>query len=173
LIPCHPQTTQEMEVGRSWVQGQPRPTQWDSVSKTKYKTKGLAVWHMPSMQRLWVPFPASQKQNRTKNLTGWKLLDQKVHFRAFNPCCWMPWEQKYHLYTYGGLWPQCSETHFYLVGLVFELRTLCLQSSTLPLESSSPFCSGYFGHGVSRTIFPGWPQISVLPISASQLNPPS
>jgi hypothetical protein len=34
-------------------------------------------------------------------------------------------------------------------------------------HSSSSFCSGYFGDGVLGTICPGWPQIKILPISAS------
>jgi hypothetical protein len=36
-------------------------------------------------------------------------------------------------------------------------------------HTSSPFCSGYFGDGVSRTICPGWPQTTSLPISVSQV----
>jgi hypothetical protein len=48
-----------------------------------------------------------------------------------------------------------------LVGLGFELRASCLQTS--------PFCSGYFGDGVSRTIFLGWSQTAILLMSASQV----
>jgi hypothetical protein len=33
---------------------------------------------------------------------------------------------------------------------------------------SSPFCSGYFGDRASQTICLGWPQTSILPISASK-----
>jgi hypothetical protein len=36
-------------------------------------------------------------------------------------------------------------------------------------HTSSPFCSGCFGDEVSQTICPGWPQTSILPISASQV----
>jgi hypothetical protein len=36
-------------------------------------------------------------------------------------------------------------------------------------HTSSPFCCGYFGDRVSRNICPGWPQIVILLISASQV----
>jgi hypothetical protein len=36
-------------------------------------------------------------------------------------------------------------------------------------HTSSPFCSGYFGDGVLRTICLGWLQTLILLISASQL----
>jgi hypothetical protein len=41
--------------------------------------------------------------------------------------------------------------------------------STTLSHTCSPFCSGYFGDGVSWTICLGWPQTSILPISASQV----
>jgi hypothetical protein len=34
-------------------------------------------------------------------------------------------------------------------------------------QSSSPFCSGYFGDGISGMICPGCSQTVILPISAS------
>jgi hypothetical protein len=34
-------------------------------------------------------------------------------------------------------------------------------------HTSSPFCSGYFGDGVSWTICLGWPWTAVLPVSVS------
>jgi hypothetical protein len=37
------------------------------------------------------------------------------------------------------------------------------------VQTASPFCPGYFGDGVSQTICLGWPQTSILPISASQV----
>jgi hypothetical protein len=37
-------------------------------------------------------------------------------------------------------------------------------------QSSNPFCSGYFGDGILQTVFPDWPQISILLISASQVD---
>jgi hypothetical protein len=62
------------------------------------------------------------------------------------------------------------------VGLGFEFRAWCLQSrcsqsrhSTTWATLPRPFFSGYFGDGVSRTICRGWPQTSILPISASQV----
>jgi hypothetical protein len=36
-------------------------------------------------------------------------------------------------------------------------------------HTSNPFCSGYFGDGVSVTISLGWPETSILLISASQV----
>jgi hypothetical protein len=38
-------------------------------------------------------------------------------------------------------------------------------------NTSSPFCSSYFGdgRGVSWTVFPGWPWIVILLISTSQV----
>jgi hypothetical protein len=50
----------------------------------------------------------------------------------------------------------------------FELRALGLQSRRLS-HTFSPFCSGYFGDGISQTIWLGWPQILLLLISASQV----
>jgi hypothetical protein len=47
---------------------------------------------------------------------------------------------------------------------VLANRTLYLLSHT-----SSPFCSGYFGDGASKTISPGWPGTSILQILASQI----
>jgi hypothetical protein len=35
--------------------------------------------------------------------------------------------------------------------------------------TSSPFCFGYFGDRVSRTVCPVWPQTSILLISVSQI----
>jgi hypothetical protein len=37
-------------------------------------------------------------------------------------------------------------------------------------HTSSPLCSGYFGDGVLGTICLGWPQTTILPISASQIS---
>jgi hypothetical protein len=36
-------------------------------------------------------------------------------------------------------------------------------------HTSSPFCSGYFGAGVSRTICQGWTQTLIFLISVSQV----
>jgi hypothetical protein len=58
-----------------------------------------------------------------------------------------------------------THTHTFLVELGFELKEtlFCLK------HASSPFCSSYFGDGVLRSIFLGWPGTSILPISASQV----
>jgi hypothetical protein len=52
----------------------------------------------------------------------------------------------------------------------------CIQGFTLAKQvlyhfshTSSPFCSGYFGDGISWNICQCWPQTSILPISASQI----
>jgi hypothetical protein len=37
-------------------------------------------------------------------------------------------------------------------------------------HNNSAFCSGYLGDGVLQTICPGWPQTSILPLSASQVT---
>jgi hypothetical protein len=36
-------------------------------------------------------------------------------------------------------------------------------------HTSSPFCSGYFGDGVSQTVCPGWLPTEILLISDSQV----
>jgi hypothetical protein len=54
---------------------------------------------------------------------------------------------------------------FFLVGLGFELSAWWAQYHLS--HTSSPFCSGYFGDGVSRSICPGWSQTSILSVSAS------
>jgi hypothetical protein len=59
---------------------------------------------------------------------------------------------------------------FFLVRLGFELRATLAKKAVYHLSHTSiPFCSGYFEDGISRTIFPGWPQTSILPISALQV----
>jgi hypothetical protein len=46
----------------------------------------------------------------------------------------------------------CSPAFFFfLVGLGFELGASCLQSRS---STSSPFCSGYFGDEISKTLCP-------------------
>jgi hypothetical protein len=59
---------------------------------------------------------------------------------------------------------------FFLVGLGFELRVLCLQSRHTTTWTTPPvhFCSGYFGDGVSAIICPDWLGNLILLISASQ-----
>jgi hypothetical protein len=56
---------------------------------------------------------------------------------------------------------------FFLVGLMFELRT-SLSQSRCSITRATPFSADYFGDGVSRTTWPGWPQTEILPISAFQ-----
>jgi hypothetical protein len=64
---------------------------------------------------------------------------------------------------------------FYLIS-VFNFFGVWTQGFMLIKEAfyhlshtSSPFCSGYFGDGISRTICLGWPWISILLILASQI----
>jgi hypothetical protein len=62
-------------------------------------------------------------------------------------------------------------THFFLLGLGFELRPLCLQSRH-SLASATPavhFALVIFRRWGLRTICLGWPQTLILPISASQV----
>jgi hypothetical protein len=47
--------------------------------------------------------------------------------------------------------------------------TLAEQALYCLSHTSSPFCSGYFGDGVSRAICLSWPRTAILPISASQV----
>jgi hypothetical protein len=69
----------------------------------------------------------------------------------------MIWGQKNNFFFFGstaGVWTQ---------GLMFAKQAL------YPLSHIySPFCSGYFGDGVSWTAYSGWPQTVILLISASQ-----
>jgi hypothetical protein len=44
---------------------------------------------------------------------------------------------------------------FFFVGLGFDTQGLS--------HTSSPFCSGYFGDGVSQIICLAWPQTMILP----------
>jgi hypothetical protein len=41
---------------------------------------------------------------------------------------------------------------FHFLGLGFQIQSLILAKQALYHLTSSPFCSGYFGDGVSRTI---------------------
>jgi hypothetical protein len=56
---------------------------------------------------------------------------------------------------------------YILMGMGFELREK--QALYHLSHSFCPFCSGYFGGGVSRTVRLGWPPTMVLLISASQV----
>jgi hypothetical protein len=60
---------------------------------------------------------------------------------------------------------------FFLVGLEFELRALQLQSRYSTTYTTPPvhFALVILEMGVSGTIYLGWPQTSILPISASQV----
>jgi hypothetical protein len=60
---------------------------------------------------------------------------------------------------------------FCLVRLGFELRALCFQNMcSITWGTSCSFSSGYFGDGVSRTIWAGLELCTVLPISAFQVT---
>jgi hypothetical protein len=64
------------------------------------------------------------------------ILSMKVELLFF----WWDWDLN------SGLWP--------------------FKAGAIPLEyTSSPFCPGYFGDGVSWTICLGWPWTLILPIS--------
>jgi hypothetical protein len=52
----------------------------------------------------------------------------------------------------------------FLWDFVLAKQGLCHWSYT-----PSPFCSGYFGDGISGTIYLDWLWTSILPISASQV----
>jgi hypothetical protein len=70
------------------------------------------------------------------------------------------WEERkeffiLYLFWWDEVWTQ---------GFTLSKQVFCLLSHT-----SSPHSSGYFGAGVSWTIYPGWPQTSILLISASQV----
>jgi hypothetical protein len=71
--------------------------------------------------------------------------------------------------------PQCHRAGFFFggVGPLFELRASHLQSRFKLYglnHTSSPFCPGYVGDGVWQTASPGWPQITIFPISVSQVT---
>jgi hypothetical protein len=62
--------------------------------------------------------------------------------------------------------------HFFS-GISFKLTALCLQSrcyTTCTRPSALPFCSGYFGDGVSQNMFMGWHQNMILLFSSSQVD---
>jgi hypothetical protein len=68
-----------------------------------------------------------------------------------------------------------SQLEFWMDVFVFDKTGVWTQDFALANQAlyclshtSSPFCSGYFGDGVSWTICPGWPCTAILPMSASQ-----
>jgi hypothetical protein len=71
--------------------------------------------------------------------------------------------------------PECQELLIAFSLFVCFVRTgvwtqdfvLAKQEFNHLSHNSSPFCSGYFRDGVSRTICPGWPWTKALLISAS------
>jgi hypothetical protein len=56
------------------------------------------------------------------------------------------------------------------IGIWTEDFALTKQTFYSLSHTSSPFCSGYFGDGISWTICPGWLQTMILLISASQVS---
>jgi hypothetical protein len=71
--------------------------------------------------------------------------------------------------------PLQSKNLFFVVvvvgrGLELSFHLCACKASALQIEPpSSPFCSGYFGDEVSRTICSSWSQTSTLLITASQV----
>jgi hypothetical protein len=75
-------------------------------------------------------------------------------FKIFSICCYL-----FILFWGEGWdWVLNSELHTFAKNALYHLSC-----------TSSPFCSGYFGGGISETISLGWPQSVILPISASQV----
>jgi hypothetical protein len=74
-------------------------------------------------------------------------------FSAEVPICHSPWNL-----------PVAHIEGFWTQGFVLAKQALCSSSHT-----SSSFCSGYFGNGMSWTICSGWPWATILLISASQV----
>jgi hypothetical protein len=59
---------------------------------------------------------------------------------------------------------------YFLVGLGFEVSFALAKEVLYCLShTSSSFCSGYFGAGISQMICLGWPHAMILQISASQV----
>jgi hypothetical protein len=58
---------------------------------------------------------------------------------------------------------------FYGTGVWTQSFMLAKQALYCLSHTSSPFCSGYFGDGVLRTVCPGWPWTMILSISASKV----
>jgi hypothetical protein len=67
-------------------------------------------------------------------------------------------------------WTNEKKNFFFLggTGVWTQGSTLVKQALYHLHQTPSPFCSGYFGNGVSQTICPGWPQTAILQISASK-----
>jgi hypothetical protein len=61
----------------------------------------------------------------------------------------------------------CYSFHFILL-LIFFPWDWSLNSG-LRACKAGPSCSGYFRHGVSRTLCPGWPRASILLVSVCQV----
>jgi hypothetical protein len=58
----------------------------------------------------------------------------------------------------------CGGTAVWTQGFVLAEQVLYHSCHT-----SGPFCSGYFGDGVSWAFCPSWPQTAILLVSASQV----
>jgi hypothetical protein len=78
----------------------------------------------------------------------------------------LPWKNAIYKCSLGVLF--VSVWFWVLVGLRFEFRA-CKAALYHLSHTSSPFCSGCFGDGVSRKICLGWLQTLIFSMSASQV----
>jgi hypothetical protein len=105
-------------------------------------------------------------------------VGEEVYIRAANRCrLFFPiWHTDTRtrtiIYLTKILWKLIRELNFLWGGAVlrFKLRALCLlgRCSTTRTTLPAHFCIGYFWDTGSWTICLGWPQITILLISASQ-----
>jgi hypothetical protein len=88
-----------------------------------------------------------------------------------SPCHTFQWLPSFHGHTdLQALHIQRASVHLLpLLPLSFLFLEECTNKFIALTSASRPFCSGYFGDGVSRTICWGWPLTVILLISTSQV----
>jgi hypothetical protein len=96
-------------------------------------------------------------------LVFWKLFKSKFELPP------AAWEFLSLTFSCSLIFFFCGGTRVPTQGFILAKQGLAKQALYHLSHTSSPFCPGYFGDGVLRTTYPGWPWTVSLPISASRI----
>jgi hypothetical protein len=111
--------------------------------------------HWPTKSH-WLPSLDRLLENRKPRTWKWNCLEQETERKSWMVMATKPWTCTHFFVVWG--------TGVYTQGFALAKQALYFLSHT-----SSPFCYGYFGDMVLRTIYLGWPQTWITLISASQV----
>jgi hypothetical protein len=121
--------------------------------------------HLHQIQPLWFLFNRFHSSVFTR---GYKVLwPYSLTLRLLlspSPTHWYPLETRPVLHLCYSFLYVCG------TGVWTHVFMLAKQALNLLSHTSSPFCSGYFGDGVSRTVCPGWPLTDPPDVSLPKLG---